>query len=246
MIFLQNIQEWLDPSFVVTHCVVGREPGLLLRMFFATFFSLLFLIVLYLGPSQVGNDHPQLGPVWSQGPKNTLFGKRFWRNDVIVNIKALHLHKWSYNHKNVHGVSWHIGETSRKRFWGLLPFCCQIWPSTLPKTQKNVCPPDKLSSKVIIFKHFIIHITASNVCEKLPKVISFNLSPRWPFYQEDYSWYNQSSPLYLKSEKTELSYVLHINNILKNGWDLIYVLLSELPYKWIILSPQVDWGQGVR
>ena len=174
-------------------------------MFFATFFSLLFPIILYLGPSQVDNDHPQLGPVWSQGPKNTLFGKSLWRNDVIVNIKVLQLHKWPYNPKILHGVSWHIGETSTKRFWALLPFFCQISPSTYPKRLKNGCPPDKLSSKLIIFKHFIIYITASNVYETLPKFISFNLSPRWPFYLEDYSWYNQSSPLYLKSEKTEIS-----------------------------------------
>ena len=78
-------------------CQLGREPGPPLRMFFATFFSLLFPIILYLEPSQDGNDHPQLGPVWSQEPKNTLFGKSFWRNDIIVNIKVLELHKWSYN-----------------------------------------------------------------------------------------------------------------------------------------------------
>jgi len=132
-------------------------------MFFITFFWLLFPIILHLGPSQVDNDHPQLGPVWPQGPKNTLLGKSFWRNYVIVNIKLLQLHKWSYNPKILHSVSWHIGETSGKRSLGLLPFYCRISSSTYPKIQKNVCPPDILSSKMIISKHFIIHITATNV-----------------------------------------------------------------------------------
>ena len=47
----------------------------------------------------------------------------------------------------------------------------------------------------------MVDITASFVYRKLPMSLSFNLSPRWPFWLEYCSFYSQSSALYLKSEK---------------------------------------------
>ena len=70
-------------------------------MFFATCFSLLFPVISYIGPSQVDN----LGAVWPQGPKKNLFGKSFWRNDVVAYIRVLQLHKWSDKSDSLHGVS---------------------------------------------------------------------------------------------------------------------------------------------
>jgi len=43
-------------------------------MFSAKFFSLLFPVNLYYGPSQSGNDHSQLGAFCLQGARNPLFG----------------------------------------------------------------------------------------------------------------------------------------------------------------------------
>ena len=63
-----------------TYCLkylLGREPGPPLRMFFATYFSVLFPVIPYIGPAQVDNLHPQLGSVWPQCPKNDPFGKNF-------------------------------------------------------------------------------------------------------------------------------------------------------------------------
>ena len=56
---------------------IGREPGPGLRMFSAKFFSLSFLVNLCHGPSQVYNDHSQLGAYLPQGAKQT-FGSKNW------------------------------------------------------------------------------------------------------------------------------------------------------------------------
>jgi len=68
---LRSVQVWKTLQSVY---VLGREPGPPLRMFFATFFSQLFPVIPYIGPSQVDNLHPQLRAIWFQGPKKNLFG----------------------------------------------------------------------------------------------------------------------------------------------------------------------------
>ena len=185
--------------------IVVLEPGPALRMFSATFFSLLFPVSIYLGPSQVHTEHPQLASVWSQGPKNTFFGTCLWRNYVNVYNNSLKLHTLSYMYEIWHGVSWHIGVSSRIGFWCLLPLNFKISPTTSPETQKKCCPLDKFSSNMIIFKHFMVNITTSPVYRKLPTFISFNLRPRWSFYLENYCFCSQNIALYLKSEKIEYS-----------------------------------------
>ena len=141
-------------------------------------------------------EHPQLGAVWSQGPQNPFFGACPWRNDLNAHIKVLHPHKLTKEAKIWHGVSWHIGVSSKIGFWGLLPFYYQISPTTAPETHKKYCPPNKYPSIMVIFQHFKVNITVSLVDTKLPTSISFNLSPRWPLSLENYSFCGQDSALY--------------------------------------------------
>ena len=56
--------------------VIGREPGPGLRMFSAKFFHYHFLLTYTRGPSQVSNDHSQLGAFRPQGAKKDLFGSK--------------------------------------------------------------------------------------------------------------------------------------------------------------------------
>ena len=185
--------------------IIVREPAIPLRMFSATFFSLWFSVYIYPGPSQVDRDHPQLGAVWSQGPQNPFFGACPWRNDLHAHIKVLHQHKLTKEAKIWHGVSWHIGVSSKIGFWGLLPFYYQISPTTAPETHKKYCPPNKYPSIMVIFQHFMVNITVSLVDTKLPTSISFNLSPRWPLSLENYSFCGQDSALYPIRRKLMMS-----------------------------------------
>ena len=73
--------------------------------FLLPFFSLLFPVIPYIGPSQVDNGHPQLGAVWPQGPKKHVFRKSVRQNDIIAYIWVVQLHKWSDKSGIVHAVS---------------------------------------------------------------------------------------------------------------------------------------------
>ena len=168
-------------------------------MFSATFFSLWFPVSIYLGPSQDHNDHLQLGAVWSQGPQNPFFGICLWRHFVNVYKNSLKLHTLSYMFEIRYGASWHIGVSIRIGFWCLLQLNFKISPTTSPETQKNWCPLDKSSSNMNIFKHIMLNIIASPVYRKLPTFISFNLSPSWSLYLDNYPFYSQNSALCLKS-----------------------------------------------
>ena len=112
------------------------RPGARSRMFFATFFSLLFPVIPYIGPSQVDNLHPQLRAILPQGPKIPLLGKSIQWYDVIAYIRVLQLHKWSDKSESLLGVSWHIGETIRIILWGILPFYFKYHPQFIPKDKK--------------------------------------------------------------------------------------------------------------
>ena len=168
-------------------------------MFSANFFSLWFPVSIYLGPSQDHNDHLQLGAVWSQGPQNPFFGICLWRHFVNVHKNSLKLHTLSYMFEIWYGVSWHIGVSIRIGLWCLLQLNFKISPTTSPETQKNWCPLDKSSSNMNIFKHIMLNIIASPVYRKLPTFISFNLSPSWSLYLDNYPFYSQNSALCLKS-----------------------------------------------
>ena len=60
---------------------IGREPGPGLRMFSAKFFPLWFPDDLYRGPSQVCNDHSQLGAFCPWGPKPPLSGLKLGKKN---------------------------------------------------------------------------------------------------------------------------------------------------------------------
>ena len=105
-------------------------------VFFVTYFSLLFPVIPYLGPSQVDRDHFQFSPVWPQGSKNPLFWKSFWWNYVIANIKVLQRHKWSDKSEILHGVSWHIGEAIIIIFWAYCLSVVKYHPQHTTKDKK--------------------------------------------------------------------------------------------------------------
>ena len=70
-------------SHISTHNYIGREPRPGLRMFSAKFFSLWFPDNLYRGPSQVCNDHSQLGAFCPQGAKTPLFGPKIMYIQIL-------------------------------------------------------------------------------------------------------------------------------------------------------------------
>ena len=72
---------------------LGREPGPGLRMFSAKFFSLSFPVNIYCGPSQVCNDHSQLGAFRPQGAKTPLFGPTIWYIQILCHYDVTNRHK---------------------------------------------------------------------------------------------------------------------------------------------------------
>ena len=105
--------------------------------FLLPFFHNYFLLSHTLGHHKLIISTHNLEPFVLRGQENPFFGKSFQLNDVIAYIKVLQLHKWSDKSEIVHGVSWHIGGTTRITFRGLLPFYFQISPSVYPKRQKK-------------------------------------------------------------------------------------------------------------
>ena len=143
-------------------------------------------------------------PFGLRGPKPFFFCIYLWRNFVNIYKNSIKLHTLSDMFEIWHGVSWHIGVSIRIGLWCLIQLYCKISPIIYPETQRNCCPPDKSSSNMIIFKHFMVNITTSPAYRKLPTLISFNLSPRWSLYLENYCFCSQNTALYLKSEKNWL------------------------------------------
>ena len=158
---------------------IGWEPGPPLMMFFATLLLLLFPVIPYIGPSQV---------VWPQGPKNSLFEKSLQRNDVIAYIRVLQLHKWS-NKSNTFCILTHSGNYQNNTL-GLTAFWFSNITLSLSQKTKTNCHQRRSFSN--------ISLSISLHYEKLPTFESFNWSPRWPFCLEDYTWCDQTSPVYLK------------------------------------------------
>ena len=105
--------------------------------FLLPFFHNYFLLSHTLGHHKLIISTQNVGLFVLRGQENPFFGKSFQLNDVIAYIKVLQLHKWSDKSEILHGVSWHIGETTRITFRGLLPFYFQISPSVYPKRQKK-------------------------------------------------------------------------------------------------------------
>ena len=122
------------------------------------------------------------------------------RNYVNVYKNSLKLHTLSHTYEIWHGVSWHIGVSSKIGFWCLLPLYFKISPTTFPETQKNLLSAWQILIKYDFFKHFMVNIATSPVYRKITTFIGFNMSPRWSFYLENYCFCSQNTALYLKSE----------------------------------------------
>ena len=76
-----------------TDARIGREPGPGLGMFSAKFFSLSFPDNVYRGPSQVCNDHSQLGAFRPQGAKTPLFGPKIRYIQILCHCDVKNIHR---------------------------------------------------------------------------------------------------------------------------------------------------------
>lgn len=121
----------------------------------------------------------------SGGPKPPVSGTYFCQNYVNANIKVQNLHSRTSAKEIWQGASWTIWK-SKTGSSGFLPFYFKTTPTTSTKRQNktNKLP---LAWEIVIkndwfFQHFMVNVTASLVYRKLPKFISFNLSPG-PFWK---------------------------------------------------------------
>ena len=114
--------------------VIGREPGPGLRMFSAKFFSLSFPVNLYCGPSQVCNDHSQLGAFRPQGAKTPLFGPTIRYIHILCHCDVKNRHRNTiFGRKHLHIV----GKATRYDLGALLKTIPQFEPFRLKNDEKS-------------------------------------------------------------------------------------------------------------
>lgn len=133
----------------------------------------------------------------------SLMDLKFWNSKHRVNYRVIKI-TWQQNYSMTPIASKPVGQTA------------------IPSRLVARSTPQHV---FCTFFHYCLHIYYIHITdsyEKLPKFISFNFSPRWFFYL-GYIWYEQRSPLYLKSEKTSfLSSTIpygNVNIILNKSWD---------------------------
>ena len=141
-------------------------------MFSAKFLPLLIHVNLCRGPSQVCNDHSQLGAFCPQGAKKTLFGPKIRYIQILCHGDVRNRHR-----NTIFGRK-HLQIVRKATVYDLGAFRKQI-PYThamshcVPKMMKNRPPRDMFMSEINIYKPFEMNDIDSFPNRKLPKAISF-------------------------------------------------------------------------
>lgn len=157
-------------------CLMDWEPGPALRMFSATFFHYYFLLAHNLCHNKlIIFSKPHTGPFVL--PK-LLFGTQYWQKWCKCNSKVLEL-QLSNKYDIWKGVSRNKGESSNTRL-GMMPFFFKTTPTTFLKRWKQSLPTWQI---LVIKNYFPAYYGDYEV--NYPKVIGFNLSPRWSFNLEN-------------------------------------------------------------